>query len=80
MTNEQIIALVKEYFQEGGIRDDGGCCEWFATTDTVLKFAKAIQSGIYNEGYFDGCADTKRSMEMSDEEHEEYWKLKNEWS
>lgn len=55
MTNEKIITLLKQYFQEGGIRDDGGCCEWFATTDAVLKFALAIHEDGYNNGYDDGC-------------------------
>jgi hypothetical protein len=50
MTTQEILTLMKEHFQEGGIRDDGGCCEWFATTDSIFRFAKAV----YEEGYEDG--------------------------
>ena len=42
MTNEQILELVKEYFKEGGIQDDGSCSEYYGETDAFLKFAKAM--------------------------------------
>lgn len=57
MTEEQIIILMKQYFQEGGIRDDGGCCEWFATTDAVLKFAERMYNEGKSQGYEDGRTD-----------------------
>ena len=59
MTDEQIIALVKEHFTEGGIHDDGSCSEWYGNTDAFVKFAKQIyrkgKSDGYENGYDDGC-------------------------
>ena len=51
MTKEQILELVKEHFQEGGVRDDGSCAEYYGDPDAFLKFAEAI----YEECYDDGC-------------------------
>ena len=51
MTNEQILQLVKEHFQEGGVRDDGSCAEYYGDPDAFVKFAEVI----YEEGYDDGC-------------------------
>ena len=51
MTDEQIIALVKEYFEVSGIRDDASSSEYYGTPDAFLKFARAI----YKEGYDQGC-------------------------
>ena len=42
MTDEQILELVEEYFDEGGIRDDGSCSEYYGKPDTFLKFARAL--------------------------------------
>lgn len=42
MTDEQILELVKEYFDVGGIRDDGSCSEYYGKPDTFLKFARAL--------------------------------------
>jgi hypothetical protein len=47
MTDEQILQLVKKYFNEGGIRDDGSCSEWFGDFDAFAKFA----SVVYSEGW-----------------------------
>ena len=63
MTDEQIIELVKEHFQEGGIRDDGGCCEWFATTDAILKFARMI----YNKGRKDEIMQQPKMCYVNDQ-------------
>ena len=51
MTDEQIISLVKEYFEVGGIRDDGSFSEYYGKPDAFLKFARAM----YEEGYDEGC-------------------------
>ena len=51
MNKEQILQLVKEHFQEGGVRDDGSCSEYYGDLDAFVKFAEAI----YEEGYDDGC-------------------------
>jgi hypothetical protein len=50
MTDEQILSLVKEYFNAAGVRDDGSSSEYCGTPDTFLKFARAI----YKDGYEDG--------------------------
>jgi len=50
MTNEEILELVKEYFEVGGIMDDGSCSEYYGKPDAFLKFARAI----YDEGYKEG--------------------------
>ena len=42
MTDEQIFELVKEHFQEGGVRDDGSCSEYYGNFDAFLKFAREI--------------------------------------
>lgn len=53
MNKEQILQLVKEHFQEGGVRDDGSCSAYYGDTDTFERFAEKI----YQEGYCDGCAE-----------------------
>lgn len=54
MTDEQILQLVKKHFNEGGIRDDGSCSEWYGNTDAFFKFALAIYENGYNKGYYEG--------------------------
>jgi hypothetical protein len=61
MTDEQIIALIPNYFTEGGIQDDGSCSEWYGNSDAFLKFAQAIHENGYNKGY-EEC-----SFDMGDE-------------
>lgn len=51
MTNEQILELVKEHFEEGGIQDDGSCTEYYGDIGAFLKFAQLM----YEEGYDQGC-------------------------
>lgn len=51
MTEEQILTLVKEHFEVGGIRDDGSSSEYYGTSGAFLKFARTV----YEEGYDDGC-------------------------
>lgn len=48
MTKEQILQLVKEHFQEGGVHDDGSCSEYYGHTDAFVKFARKI----HEEGYY----------------------------
>ena len=50
MTDEQIFELVKEHFQEGGVRDDGSCSEYYGDPDAFVKFAREL----YDEGYTKG--------------------------
>ena len=42
MTDEQILELVRFHFQEGGLRDDGSCSEYFGTPEDFIEFAQAI--------------------------------------
>ena len=42
MTEEQILTLVKEHFEVGGIRDDGSSSEYYGTPDAFLKFAREM--------------------------------------
>lgn len=54
MTEEQILQMIKEYFNEGGIRDDGSCSEYYGDLGAFLKFAsKLYYQGRY-DGYYDG--------------------------
>ena len=59
MTKEQILQLVKEHFQEGGVRDDGSCSEYYGDTDAFVKFYREAYSKGWREGnaegYDDGC-------------------------
>ena len=48
-TNEQILELVKEYFEEGGIRDDGSCSEYYGDDDAFVKFAQEIRKQMLGE-------------------------------
>jgi hypothetical protein len=43
MTNEQILELVRFHFEEGGIRDDGSCSEYFGTPKDFIEFAQQIR-------------------------------------
>ena len=47
MTDEQIFELVKEHFQEGGVRDDGSCSEYYGDLDAFVKFYRKA----YPEGW-----------------------------
>ena len=51
MTDAQILELVQEQFEVGGIRDDGSCSEYYGNFDAFLKFARAIREDGYNEGW-----------------------------
>jgi len=60
MTNEQIIALVKEYFIEEEVDEDGYCwIEYAGKLDVFLKFALAIHEEGYYRGYDKGYEDGK---------------------
>jgi hypothetical protein len=59
MNKNEILQLVKEHFQEGGVRDDGSCAEYYGDPDAFVKFyRKAYSEGWRegnDEGYDDGC-------------------------
>jgi hypothetical protein len=42
MTEDEILELVRFHFQEGGIRDDGSCSEYYGNTKDFIEFAQAI--------------------------------------
>jgi hypothetical protein len=50
MTKDEILQLVKDHFQEGGVRDDGSCSEYYGDPDAFVRFAREL----YHEGYDDG--------------------------
>jgi hypothetical protein len=54
MTDKQILKLVKEHFDVGGIRDDGTCSEYYGNPDAFLKFARAMYAEGNQEGYAEG--------------------------
>ena len=59
MTKNEILQLVKEHFQEGGVRDDGSCSEYYGDLDAFVKFYRKAYSEGWREGneegYDDGC-------------------------
>ena len=59
MTDAQILELVQEHFEVGGIRDDGSCSEYYGNFDAFLEFARAIREDGYNEGWESGNVSTK---------------------
>lgn len=50
MNKPEILKLVREYFNGGGICDDGSCSEYYGDPDAFVKFAEKC----YKEGRFDG--------------------------
>ena len=55
MTDEQIIALVKEHFTEEWCEEDGnGWVEFSGKPSDFVEFARAIRQDGYSEGYDDG--------------------------
>jgi len=65
MTNEQILELVKEYFEVNGIMDDGICSEYYGKPDAFLKFALLIHQDGYNKGYDEGYDSSTMSSKMN---------------
>jgi len=51
--DEEILKLVKEHFEVGGIRDDSSCSEYYGNPDAFVKFAQEIFQMGYNEGSYD---------------------------
>ncbi len=49
MTNEEILELVRFHFEEGGLRDDGSCSEYFGTPENFIEFAQQIRKETINE-------------------------------
>ena len=58
MTEEQILEFVRFHFEEGGIRDDGSCSEYYGTTTDFIDFARAIYE-VGNENGWEGRADAE---------------------
>ena len=54
MTDEQILKLVKEHFEEDWDENDGW--EYSGNFDAFVKFARAIHKMGYDEGHDDGLA------------------------
>ena len=54
MTKEEMLQLVKEHFQEGGVRDDGSCSEYYGDLDAFVKFYRKAYSEGWREGFDEG--------------------------
>ena len=54
MTKEEMLQLVKEHFQEGGVRDDGSCSEYYGDLDAFVKFYRKAYSEGWEECFDDG--------------------------
>jgi len=65
MTNKEILELVKEHFEEGGIQDDGSCSEYYGETDAFLKFARVIYTEGFKVGYDEGWESSNVSTKMN---------------
>jgi hypothetical protein len=65
MTDEQILELVRFHFQEGGLRDDGSCSEYFGTPENFIEFARAIYEIAYNEGHDEGWESHQESVYLN---------------
>ena len=55
ITDEQILELVKEHFEEDWDENDGW--EYSGNFDAFLNFARAIYKMAYNKGHDDGWED-----------------------
>jgi hypothetical protein len=49
ITNETILELVKFHFEEGGVRDDGSCSEYYGTPKDFIDFARQIRRETLRE-------------------------------
>ena len=65
MTDEQILQMVKEHFEEDWDENDGW--EYSGNFDAFVKFAQAIHEDGYNKGYDRGCEDGYESAKVSNE-------------
>ena len=54
VTKEEMLQLVKEHFQEGGVRDDGSCSEYYGDLDAFVKFYRKAYSEGWREGFDEG--------------------------
>ena len=54
ITKEKMLQLVKEHFQEGGVRDDGSCSEYYGDLDAFVKFYRKAYSEGWREGFDKG--------------------------
>lgn len=57
MTDSEILILVKEHFEVGGIQDDGSSSEYYGIPDAFLKFAQRMYNEGKSQGYEDGRMD-----------------------
>ena len=62
MTKNEILQLVKEHFQEGGVRDDGSCSEYYGDPDAFVKFYRKAYSEGWREGNDDGMNSVEEGM------------------
>ena len=62
MNKNEILQLVKEHFQEGGVRDDGSCSEYYGDPDAFVKFYRKAYSEGWREGNDDGMNSVEEGM------------------
>jgi len=61
MTDQQILELVRFHFQEGGLRDDGSCSEYYGNIKDFIDFALAI----YEIGNKNGWESHQESVSLN---------------
>jgi predicted Zn-dependent peptidase len=49
MTDQKILELVEEFFEVGGIRDDGSFSEFYTTAKDIIEFAHQIRKQTLEE-------------------------------
>ena len=62
MNKNEILQLVKEHFQEGGVRDDGSCSEYYGDPDAFVKFYRKAYTEGWREGNDDGMNSVEEGM------------------
>jgi hypothetical protein len=67
MTDLELLALIKEYFKVGGLRDDGSSSEYYGTLRDFYTFARAI----HKIGVEDGRRDASEGI-FSDKDKQIY--------
>ena len=63
MTDEQILKLVKEHFEEDWDENDGW--EYSGNFDAFVKFARALYEEGFKVGYDEGWENSNVSTEMN---------------
>jgi len=68
ITNEEILELVRFHFEEGGVRDNGSCSEYYGTIKDFIDFARAM----YEKGDENGW-ESHKQVEYFNSPSQEDW-------